>query len=70
MSRRVSKTAIALLALTLVLQVPSAFALSRDRAVDPDFGITRIVTFFKKIVRTLVPTKNDDPIDTAQPPKP
>lgn len=74
MSRRVSKTAVALLAITLVVQTPSAFAVSRDRAENPDSGITRIVQTVKRIVRNLLPQLSEaDPITgitTPSPPKP
>ncbi len=75
MSRRVSRVAVALLALALVLQSPSAFAMGRDRAVAPESGITRVVQTIKKIVRNLVAKTSDDTTTTDPtawpvPPKP
>lgn len=71
MSRRVSKiTAVAVLALSLSLQAPAAFAAtSRDRVDGPGF-ITRIVRVIKHVVKGLTPSVLDDVTAWPMPPKP
>lgn len=66
MSRRARIPVVALLALTLILQVPSAFAARSDSdPFDRDFG-SRIVRVLQKIVKIFKPSGND----YIAPPKP
>lgn len=70
MSRRVRIAAVALLALTLVLQTPSASAATRDREVlNPGF-VARVIRTIKKVLKPLTPEVLDDSIVAPNPPKP
>ena len=69
MSRRVRIAAVALLALSLVLQTPSASAATRDREVfNPGF-IERVIRTVKKILKPLTPGVQDE-VPYIGPPKP
>jgi hypothetical protein len=69
MSRRVRIAAVALLALSLVLQTPSASAATRDREVlNPGF-IERVIRTVRKVLKPLTPGVQDD-VPTPGPPKP
>jgi hypothetical protein len=73
MSRRVSKVVVVILALTLTLSAPSAFAARRSPVFDgPSGPIERIVEVVKKIVRGFVPGTSDDTpgVVLPTPPKP
>jgi hypothetical protein len=70
MNRRVSKTVVALLALTLVLQAPAAFAAKRDQGTESWIGVSKIIHVVKKIVRNLAPSANDDDPYVPKPPRP
>ncbi len=70
MSRRVSKTvAVVVLALSLSLQAPSAFAAARRTDDGPGF-IARIVRVIKNVVKSLAPTVLDETQIWPSPPLP
>ena len=61
MSRRVSRSISAVIALTLILSAPSAFAGYAPPSDEPAGPIARIVRVVKKLVRGFQPsTYNDD----------
>jgi hypothetical protein len=73
MSRRVRKSsAVALLALTLTLSVPSAFAGIRAPTFDgPEGTVERIVRVAKKFVKALKPASTtEEPSALPRPPIP
>ncbi len=70
MNRRVSKSAAAILALTLALSAPSAFAAARTpRFDDPASPIERVIRAVKKFVKGFIPATHEE-IITPSPPKP
>lgn len=70
MSRRVSRTvAVVVLALSLSLQAPSAFAAARRADDGPGF-IARIMRVVKNVVKGLTPRVLDEPQIWPSPPIP
>ena len=59
MSRRVNQLAVALLALSLSLPAPSAFAARRDSG-DPGSFLDRLERIVKVLKRTFAPSNSSD----------
>lgn len=61
MSRRVRSLGAVLLTLSLVLNVPTAFAAGRDRdaGFHPPSFVQRVVRAIKKVLKPLMPAVND-----------
>jgi hypothetical protein len=73
MNRRVQKLAVALLALSLSLNAPSAYAAgTRDGDWSPRSAYERVVKAVKKLLKPLVGASNEDTqeIVSPGPPKP
>ena len=71
MSRRVQKLAVALLALTLSLNAPSAYAAAnRDGGWNSRSAYERVINAVKKLVKPLLGISGNENIDGPTPPKP
>ncbi len=74
MSRRVSKSLVAIFTLSVILSsTPSAFAAGRGPSFGDDSSagpVERIVRIMKKLVKPLLPQTHDENIVYPGPPKP
>lgn len=72
MSRRVRSLGAVLLTLSLVLNVPTAFAAVRDRdaGFHPPSFVQRVVRAIQKVLKPLMPANNNDDEFKPSPPLP